>query len=184
MKGLREFVLKTMMKGETGIVKTLPKKELVEFNMAIIADKLMRNGFDPDMFKNADQVFNTLKQIDDASKARKSGITETQSAKVFDLKGKEIKNTDNIMGGEEVGMFDNIFNRMQNEMKGLKTVDDQPPPGSKGGKDDIAAPVQSAEETLKNMIMAENKKNIAAMKQRKMLDEAIDDASPGFSGDR
>ena len=32
--------------------------------------------------------------------------------------------------------------------------------------------------------MAENKKNIAAMKKRKMLNDAIEDASPGFSGDR
>ena len=30
--------------------------------------------------------------------------------------------------------------------------DDLPPPGSRGGKDDIAAPVQSQEETLKNMM--------------------------------
>ena len=48
--------------------------------------------------------------------------------------------------------------------------EEMPPPGSRGGPDDIAAPVQSSEETLKNMIMAENKKNIAAMKKRKMLE--------------
>ena len=33
------------------------------------------------------------------------------------------------------------------------------------------------------MIVAENKKNIAAMKKRKMLDDAIEDASPGFAND-
>ena len=32
---------------------------------------------------------------------------------------------------------------------GGKQVDDLPPPGSRGGKDDIAAPVQSSEETIK-----------------------------------
>ena len=103
--------------------------------------------------------------------------------KVVDMKGRVIDQSKGIMGGQEVGMFDNIFNRMQNEMKGLKSVDDRPPPGSRGGKDDIAAPVQSAEETLKDMIQAENKKNIAAMKKRKMLDDAIEDASPGFAND-
>ena len=67
----------------------------------------------------------------------------------------------------------------------MKFDSDQPPPGSRGGADDIAAPVQSSEESLKNMMMAENKKNINKIKQRqKMLNEAIDDASPGFSGDR
>ena len=104
--------------------------------------------------------------------------------KVVDMKGRVIDQSKGIMGGQQVGMFDNIFNRMQNEMKGLRSADDLPPPGSRGGKDDIAAPVQSAEETLKDMIQAENKKNIAAMKKRKMLDDAIEDASPGFSGDR
>jgi len=168
MEAIRQLVLRILARGgKSGIVTTLPKKNILDFQTMILAEKFMQNGIDPRMFKNADQAENMLKQIDEADKARSSGITETQSAKVFDLKGKEIKNTDNIMGGEEI-----------------KFDDDLPPRGSRGGKDDIAAPVQSAEETLKNMIMAENKKNIAAMKQRKMLDEAIDDASPGFSGDR
>jgi len=34
---------------------------------------------------------------------------------------------------------------------GKKVGDDLPPPGSRGGPDDIAAPVQSAEETIKNL---------------------------------
>ena len=68
----------------------------------------------------------------------------------------------------------------------VKQIDDDlPPPGSRGGKDDIAAPVQSSEETIKNMIEAENKKNIAKMRNRKMVKDAIDNMSPGFvKGDR
>ena len=162
MEAIRQLVIRLLAKNtKSGIVTTLPKKSVLDFQTMILAEKFMQNGVDPRMFKNADQAENMLKQIDEADKARSSGITETQSAKVFDLKGKKIENTDNIMGGEEM-----------------------PPPGSRGGDEDIAAPFQSQEETLKNMIMAENKKNIAAMKQRRMLDEAIDDASPGFSGDR
>ena len=42
-------------------------------------------------------------------------------------------------------------------MGGKAVDDDLPPPGSRGGKDDIAAPVQSKEETLRNMTEAENK---------------------------
>jgi len=75
------------------------------------------------------------------------------------------------------------FNVTKDAAKAKQLIDDQPPPGSRGGADDIAAPVQSSEESLKNMIEAENKKNITAMKKRKMLDEAIQDASPGFSND-
>ena len=37
----------------------------------------------------------------------------------------------------------------------LRQADDLPPPGSRGGPDDIAAPVQSADETFRNMAKAE-----------------------------
>jgi hypothetical protein len=141
-----------------------------ESEAGTIAQRLVDAGlpverFDEFIFSEADLV-RLLNQIEALEKKNlaesiKQGIRNTESAKVFDLKGKRIKDTDNIMGGEEM-----------------------PPPGSRGGKDDIAAPVQSSEESLKSMIEAENKKNIAAMKQRKMLDDAIEDASPGFSGDR
>ena len=161
MEALRQFVIRMLTKkAKTGIVTTLPKKDLVDFNTMILAEKFMQRGVDPNAFKNADQVSNMMKQLDEADKARVPGNTETQSAKVFDLKGRKIENTDNIMGGEEL-----------------------PPLGSRGGPDDIAAPFQSAEESLRDMIMAENKKNIAKMRERRMLDEAIDNVSPGFSGD-
>jgi hypothetical protein len=190
MEAIRQLVLRILARdGKSGIVTTLPPKNVLDFQTMILAEKFMQNGVDPRMFKNVDQAENMLKQIEKADEARASGITETQSAKVFDLQGKEIPPGSKIMGGtqadKEVGMFDNIFNRMQNEMKGLKSVDDLPPPGSRGGKDDIAAPVQSQEETIKNMIEAENKKTINKIKQRqKMLNEAIDNVSPGLSGDR
>ena len=48
---------------------------------------------------------------------------------------------------------------------------DQPPPGSGGGKDDIAAPVQSQEETMKNMVEAEIKAKLE--KQNKSAIENI-----------
>ena len=44
------------------------------------------------------------------------------------------------------------FNVTKDAAKAKQLIDDQPPPGSRGGKDDIAAPVQSSEETIKNMI--------------------------------
>ena len=37
----------------------------------------------------------------------------------------------------------------------LRAADDLPPPGSRGGPEDIAAPVQSADETFRNMAKAE-----------------------------
>jgi len=163
LKAVYQWVTRTMMKakGETGIVKTLPKKDIVELNTQITAQRLMQNGIDPQSLKNADQVENAIIAIENRPKVQQ-GIRSTKSADVFDLKGKKIKDTDNIMGGEEL-----------------------PPPGSRGGDDDIAAPIQSSDESLKDMIEAENKKNIAKIKNRKMVKDAVDNASPGFvKGDR
>jgi len=139
MKAVLQWVLRTMMKDQTGIVQTMPKKDLVDFNVAMTAERLMRNGVNPNALKNANQVENALNQIDTAKKADK-GITKTKSADVFDLEGKKIDTKKGIMGGKQI------------------PDDDLPPPGSRGGADDIAAPVQSSEETIKNMIEAENKK--------------------------
>jgi len=117
-------------KGETGIVKTLPNKDLVELNTQITAQRLMQNGIDPTQLKNADQVENAIIAIE--SKPKTGGITSAKSAKVFDMEGKEIDPKKGIMGGKQVD-------------------DDLPPPGSRGGKDDIAAPVQSEDEILEKL---------------------------------
>jgi hypothetical protein len=162
---IRNFIAKMVAgRSDDGIMITLKDPKKVDFQTAMMEDLLMRNGIDPRAIKSEQQLKNILNQIEAASKqTTQTGIRNAESAKVFDLKGKEIPKGSKIMGGE--------------------AVDDLPPPGSRGGPDDIAAPVQSAEETLKDMIMAENKKNIAAMKNRKMLDDAIEDASPGFAND-
>ena len=166
-KFIRNFIAKQMAgRSDDGIMITLKDPQKVELAENIMAELLMRNGIDPRSITSEAQLKTIINQIEAASKqTTQSGIRNVESAKVFDLEGKEIPKGSKIMGGKAVD-------------------DDLPPPGSRGGDEDIAAPVQSSEETLKNMIVAENKKNIAAMKQRKMLDDAIEDASPGFSGDR
>jgi len=173
LRAVYQWVLRTMMKskGETGIVQALPNKDLIELNTQVTAQRLMQNGIDPTTLKNPDQVENVIKMIE--SKPTTGGVTSAKSAKVFDMEGKEIPKGSKIMGGKAID-------------------DDLPPPGSRGGKDDIAAPIQSADESLRDMTEAEikkklekaNKKGIANIKARqKMIDEAIDNVSPGFSGD-
>jgi len=132
MKAVIQWVLRTMMKDQTGIVKTMPKKDLVDFNVAMTAERLMRNGIDPNSLKNANQVENAINQIE-APRNVQQGIKSTKSAKVFDLEGKEIDPKKGIMGGKQI------------------PDDDLPPPGSRGGKDDIAAPIQSEDEILEKL---------------------------------
>ena len=173
MKAILQWVLKTMMKDQTGIVKTMPKKDIVDFNVAMTAERLMRNGVNPNSLKNANQVENALNMIENRPKVQE-GIKSTKSAKVFDMEGKEIPKGSKIMGGKAID-------------------DDLPPPGSRGGKDDIAAPFQSADESLKDMMEAEikkrldkgNREGIARIRNKKMVKDAIDNVSPGFvKGDR
>jgi len=142
MEAIRQLVIRILSKSnKSGIVTTLPKKDLVDFQSMILAEKFMQNGVDPNALKNADQAFNILKQIDQAETNRIRNL-DVSSGKVFDMEGNEIPSGSKIMGG--------------------KAVDDLPPPGSRGGEDDIAAPFQSQEETLRNMTEAEIKANLEA----------------------
>ena len=168
-KIIRNFIAKQMAgRSDDGIMITLRDPQKVELAENIMADLLMRNGIDPKAITSEAQLKTILKAITrQEEKVAEAGIRNTKSAKVFEIDtGKEIPKGSKIMGGKAVD-------------------DDLPPPGSRGGPDDIAAPVQSSEESLRDMIMAQNKANIDRIKSRKkMLDDAIDDASPGFSGDR
>ena len=142
LRALREFVVRLLLKDSPkGVLTTLPNKDLVDLNVQQTAEFLMRNGVDPNSLKNANQVENAIRMIENKPKVQE-GITSTKSAKVFDLEGKEIDPKKGIMGGKQI------------------PDDDLPPPGSRGGPDDISAPFQSAEESLRDMTEAEIKKRI------------------------
>ena len=67
MEAIRQLVIRILAKSnKSGIVTTLPKKDLVDFQSMILAEKFMQNGVDPNALKSADQAFNILKQIDQA----------------------------------------------------------------------------------------------------------------------
>jgi hypothetical protein len=136
-------------KGETGIVQTMPKKDIVEMNTQITAQRLMQNGVNPESLKNADQVENAIIAIErrnetmSIGEARGSGIRDTETAKVFDLEGKEIDPRSKIMGGKQ----------------------------------------SETEAEIAERLGRENKETVSKIKNRKMVDDAIDNVSPGFSGD-
>ena len=148
-KIIRNFIAKQMAgRSDDGIMITLKDPQRVTLGENIMADLLIRNGIDPRAITSEAQLKTILNQIEAVSKqTTQTGIRNTESAKVFDLEGNKLDPNKPIMGGKQEGMFDNIFNKMQNEMKGLKAVDDDlPPPGSRGGDDDIAAPVMNVED--------------------------------------
>ena len=194
---IRRFAIKQLMKaGDDGIMK-MPSDMKADFAEAMLTKQLIDAGIDPRTIKNEQQMINVLDAIDNAKKAEKTTeTTKKVTSNVVDLKGKKLDTSKPIIGGTQEGGLDNIFNEMYSDFQKDKLKfmrgDDKPPPGSRGGKDDIAAPVQSAEETLKNMteaelkekFMRENKEAVARIKNKKLIDDAIDNVSIGFSGDR
>ena len=127
MKAVLQYVLRTLMKDKTGIVQTMPKKEMVDFNVAMTAERLMRNGFDPNAFKNADQVENAIKQIEapkvdviSQGDPRFEGIMNQligKKGEVFDMQGNKIDPRSKIMGGKQSETEAEIAERLSRENK-------------------------------------------------------------------
>ena len=63
---IRRWVIQTCLKEkgkQGGVMITLPKKDLVDLNTSITAEKLMRNGIDPNSITSVNQVENIINQI-------------------------------------------------------------------------------------------------------------------------
>ena len=61
---IKEWVIKTFLKQQPkGVLTTLPKKDFVDLNTSITAERLMRNGIDPNSIKSEDQVENIINQL-------------------------------------------------------------------------------------------------------------------------
>ena len=141
INAIRRWVMGQMTKkSNDGIMITLPDMKKVELNTSITAERLMRNGVDPNSITSVNQVENIINQLN--------------KPKVVSQGDPKFKGIMSRMTGKNVikGDFGPGFKKEIEKMKG-KVDDDLPPPGSRGGADDIAAPIQSSEETLKNMIL-------------------------------
>ena len=99
LTAIRNWVIKTMMKGQTGVVRTLPKNDLIELNTQITAERMMRSGINPNDMKTVGQVENVVNQLDQpkvvsADSAEGKGITEQllgkKKAPVYDMEGNKI----------------------------------------------------------------------------------------------
>lgn len=172
---IRQWVIKTMMKskGQTGVVQTLPKRDLIELNTQITAQRLMQNGVDPQALKNTDQVENAIIAIENRPKVQQ-GIGSTKSAKIMDMEGKEIKDSKNIMGGKEINQQTLNEELMKTDNPYSDLVNTPRPKTLKEREAEVLARMNK-----------ENKEAAQRIRNRKMLKDAVDNASPGFvKGDR
>ena len=110
LTAIRNWVVQTMMKGQTGVVRTLPKREIIELNTQMTAERMMRNGINPEDMKTVGQVENVVKQIDTPKVNVNTGVTSVKKADVMDMEGNKIPEGSKIMGGKEIKESDAAIN--------------------------------------------------------------------------
>ena len=123
---IRRFVIKQLSKDRGSGIMEIPNRFMVDQRQSSLQNYLLKKGVDPNSIQSEGQLINILQQIEKNRIATNLKKAEAQKkmAEIMDMKGRKIKNPQNIMGGEEVGMFDNIYARMKKDMdKGrFKTV--------------------------------------------------------------
>ena len=87
LKAVYQWVTRTMMKDQTGVMQTLPNRDLIELNTQITAQRLMQAGVDPTTLKNANQVENAINIIE--SRPVQEGIKSTKVGKCLIWKVKK-----------------------------------------------------------------------------------------------
>ena len=131
---IRRFVMKMLAKDQGSGITKLPNQMQVGFQESITTEKLVRNGYDPRLIKDETELKVILNRIDATAKQTREQKEKAmkQLADIMDMKGRKIPPGSKIMGGE--------------------AVDDIPPPGSRGGSDDIAAPVMNVEDVGEDFV--------------------------------
>ena len=150
---IRRFVMKMFSKDRGSGITQLPNQMQTGFQESIITEKLVRNGYDPKVIKDESELKIILNRIDATVKQSK------------EQKEKAMKQLATIM-----------------DMKGRKIK-----PGAKimGGEEVIETEAEILERLKRG-----NKETVERIKEKKLtesfdpdMDDAIDNVSPGFSGD-
>ena len=150
---IRRFVMKMLAKDQGSGITKLPNQMQVGFQESMTTEKLVRNGYDPRAIKDETELKVILNRIDATTKQSR------------EQKDKAMKQLADIM-----------------DMKGRKIK-----PGAKimGGEE-----VVETEAEILERLNRGNKETVERIKEKKLtesfdpdLDDAIDNVSPGFSGD-
>ena len=111
---IRRWVIQTVLKDQGkqgGVMITLPKNNFVDLNTSITAERLMRNGIDPNSITSVNQVENIINQLNKpravtADSPEGKGITEAllgKKGEVFNLQGEKLDPNLPIIGGTQQG---------------------------------------------------------------------------------
>ena len=145
---IRRWVIQTRLKEQGkqgGVMITLPKKDFVDLNTSITAERLIRNGIDPNSITSVNQVENIINQI---NKPR------------------------------VISQGDPEFSGIMSRLTGSNII-----------KRDFGKPFKEeikkmeSESEIAERLTKGNKQSVQKLKMQKMLNDAIEDASPGFAND-
>ena len=173
LTAIRNWVVQTMMKGQTGVVRTLPKNDLIELNTQITAERMLRNGINPNDMKTVGQVENVVKQIDTPKVNVNPGVTGVKKADVLDMEGNKIPEGSGIMGGKAVKESDAAIKaRIQaDNEKGLASM-----------KKNLEDPEEKADGGRIGLLAGSVPKISAAisavLKNKKKVQQAVDNIFP------
>jgi hypothetical protein len=197
LTAIRQWVVQTMMKGQTGVVRTLPKNDLIELNTQITIERMLRNGINPDDMKTVGQVENVVKQIDTPKVNVNPGVTGVKKADVLDMEGNKIPEGSGIMGGKEVKESDAAIKariEADNE-KGIASMKDKKiqresledyvddaggvnPDDPRGIDDFIPDPEEKADGGRIGLLAGSVTKVLKLLKNKKRVQQAVDDIFP------
>jgi len=176
---IKNFIAKQLFKQKGAIANN----KSVEFSADALENRLKNLGIDPSLIrseKELNQILGLVKQAED--QAFQKGINEMlggskfdRKGEVFDMTGKKINPSKGIMGGKEINekTLKEGLMETDNPFSDLVKTTEKGPKSLKEREAEVLARMEK-----------ENKEAVERIRNRKMVEEAIDNASPGFAGDR
>jgi hypothetical protein len=174
---IRNFIAKKLFQKKGAIANN----KAVEFSANALEQRLINLGIDPNAIrseKELNQILGLVKQAEDRAFNERFGNVLSRSnlerkGEVFDMTGKKINPSKGIMGGKEINE--------QTLKEGLMKTDN---PFSDLVNTPRPKTIKEREAEVIARFEKENKAAAERIRNRKMVEEAIDNASPGFAGDR
>jgi hypothetical protein len=183
---VKRAMLKELMKrGDDGIMLTLPKNELVDLNARITMDRLIKAGIDPESLTSPDQVLNVLENINNQMMKNTKVLSGDEAAKflnkAFPKKGEVVKFPQKRSFKEEIEAMKKSGDLVdEDNMVISEKITDREmfkDASKRFNKKETEAEIAAR-------MNKENKESAQRIRNKKMVDDAIDNASPGFAGDR
>ena len=174
---IRNFIAKALFKKKGAIANN----KSVDFSANALENRLKNLGIDSNAIQNENQlneILAAVKQAEDqAFDARfgdmLGGSKFDRAGEVFDLTGKKLDSSRGIMGGTQIDETSLKEGLMKTDNPFSDLVNTPRPKTIKEREAEVFAAME------KN-----NKEAVQRIRNRKMVEEAIDNASPGFAGDR